>query len=222
MQFTTLWIKNINLNLTQIKLVQCKTTSLVFTFEVPVSSVWLWWVNSVSSLSRTVSTTSLVIAEISKPTQTKKTNKHSTACQQQHLSFCRSSVWDTFNLTRVSGKLQALWAEPWLSDGLQEHSVLSSGEFGGKLANIASYEVCLLVSNQEGDVRFQHINTHLLLRDRGSETSASSPLKCSLLWSTWRRASNTDALIVCKYCPFYLQRQTQRAEKKHQVRHKPE
>jgi len=38
------------------------------TFVVPISSVWLWCMNSVSSCSLTVSTTSLVTAATSRPT----------------------------------------------------------------------------------------------------------------------------------------------------------
>ena len=48
----------------------CIVRFLLCTFVVAVSSVWLWCVNTVSSRSLTVSTTSLVMAATSRPSNT--------------------------------------------------------------------------------------------------------------------------------------------------------
>lgn len=65
--FVIIWTNYWNNLIREIK---SKVNTLVVTFVVPVSSVWLWCVNSVSSVSLTVSTTSLVTAETSRPMHT--------------------------------------------------------------------------------------------------------------------------------------------------------
>lgn len=79
-----------------------------------------------------------------------------------------------FRLTGFGCELQAVWAELRLGDGLQESGVLSGGELGRQLADVARHEVGLLVADQEGDVRLEHVHAHLVLREeqvsRASET----------------------------------------------------
>ena len=85
-------------------------------------------------------------------------------------------MFHCFCLTRFSGELQAAGAELRLGDCLQESGVLSCGEIGWQLADIARHEVGLLVPDQEGDIRLQHINAYVLLRVRqvtGGETNRS-------------------------------------------------
>lgn len=71
-----------------------------------------------------------------------------------------------FCLTGIRGELQAAGADLRLGDGLQESGVLSGGELGWQLANVARDQVGLLIPDQKGDVRLQHIDAHLLLSER--------------------------------------------------------
>lgn len=112
-----------------------------------------------------------------------------------------------FCLTGVSGELQAAGADLRLGDGLQESGVLSGGELGRQLANVARNQVGLLIPDQKGDVRLQHIDAHLLLSERKRDKQVSGRL---------HEQSFKKYIFIFN---IYLQRQTQRAEKQHEVRH---
>lgn len=72
---------------------------------------------------------------------------------------------DRVRPTSVGGELQAPGAGLRLGDGLQERSILRHSHIGGELADVARYQVGLLVSNQEGNIGLQDIHTHLVLRE---------------------------------------------------------
>lgn len=112
-----------------------------------------------------------------------------------------------FCLTGVSGELQAAGADLRLGDGLQESGVLSGGELGRQLANVARDQVGLLIPDQKGDVRLQHIDAHLLLSERKRDKQVSGRL---------HEQSFKKYIFIFN---IYLQRQTQRAEKQHEVSH---
>lgn len=112
-----------------------------------------------------------------------------------------------FCLTGVSGELQAAGADLRLGDGLQESGVLSGGELGRQLANVARNQVGLLIPDQKGDVRLQHIDAPLLLSERKRDKPVSGRL---------HEQSFKKYIFIFN---IYLQRQTQRAEKQHEVSH---
>lgn len=112
-----------------------------------------------------------------------------------------------FCLTGIRGELQAAGADLRLGDGLQESGVLSGGELGWQLANVARNQVGLLIPDQKGDVRLQHIDAHLLLSERKRDKQVSGRL---------HEQSFKKYIFIFN---IYLQRQTQRAEKQHEVRH---
>lgn len=68
--------------------------------------------------------------------------------------------------TCCSCQLQAAGALLRLADRLQEGGVLVGGQRRGKLTHVTRHQVGLLVPDQEGDVRFQHVHTHFLLQNK--------------------------------------------------------
>lgn len=69
------------------------------------------------------------------------------------------------DLTCVGGELQAAWAELGLRDRLQEGGVLGGGDLCRQLADVAGDQLRLLVLDQQGDVRLQDVDAHLLLAE---------------------------------------------------------
>lgn len=66
-------------------------------------------------------------------------------------------------LTGLRGELQAAGTELRLADRLEESGVLSGGQVGRQLADVARHELRLLVPDEQGHVRLEHIHAHVLL-----------------------------------------------------------